>query len=87
MTDTLTQRRERKPREKRPDGVWVTDDELIERSGVPQDIMRRALGAMDRDQKSGFPKKNPLYGGRRYWPAVQEYWSYTNTNPQARRIA
>lgn len=87
MTEVLTERRERKPKTQRQDGVWVTDAELIERSNVPPDVMRQALGALDKDPRSGFPKKNPLYGGRRYWPAVLDYWSYTNTNPQVRKSA
>ena len=54
--------------------VWVTDAELIRRSGVPEKVARAALHALDADKKSGFPRKNPLWGGRRYWPAVKSYW-------------
>lgn len=59
------------------DKLWVTDEELIERSGVPRDKMRRALQALDEDKRSGFPRREPLYDNRRYWPAVLEYWKYT----------
>lgn len=64
--------------------LWITDDELIKASGVPDNLMRPALAALDRDRLSGFPKKNPLYGNRRYWPAVLEYWRVTNPVPQPR---
>lgn len=64
--------------------LWVTDDELIKASGVPNDLMRPALAKLDSDRLSGFPKKNPLYGNRRYWPAVLEYWRVTNPVPQPR---
>jgi hypothetical protein len=76
--------RERKPRESRRDTLWVTDEELIERSGVPANIMRQALIRLDNDRLSGFPKKQALYGQRRYWPAVQEYWAATNPVPKPR---
>lgn len=54
--------------------VWVTDAELIRRSGVPEKIMRQRLRALDANPLSGFPKKDPLWGGRRHWPSVQKYW-------------
>ena len=68
-------------------GLWVTDAELIRRSGVPEKIMREALKAFDADRNSGFPQKKKLYGDRRYWPAVQEYWKATNPIPQVRKSA
>ena len=86
MTDTASPARERQPREKRRDTLWVTDEELIERSGVPANVMRQAILRLDADRLSGFPKKQPLYGGRRYWPAVQEYWATTNPVPKPRTI-
>jgi hypothetical protein len=40
----------------------------------------------DRDLHSGFPKKQALWGGRRYWPAVKAYLDRTNgLNPQGQR--
>ena len=64
--------------------LWVTDEELIEESGVPKPKMQAVLDLMDRTPLSGFPKKNPLYGNRRYWPAVLEYWKVTNPVVQPR---
>lgn len=64
--------------------LWVTDDELIKASGVPVAEMRVALQKLDSERLSGFPRKNPLYGNRRYFPAVLEYWRVTNPVPQPR---
>lgn len=54
--------------------IWVTDAELIRRSGVPEKIMRQNLRGLDNNPASGFPKKDKLWGDRRHWPSVQEYW-------------
>jgi hypothetical protein len=74
MTDTPTIERET---------LWVTDAELIRRLGVPERQARQALRMMDRQPGYGFPKKDPIWGGRRYWPAVKAYFEKT----QAPRIA
>jgi len=75
--DTETDRRET---------LWVTDAELIRRLGAPEKIAREAIRMFDRDLHSGFPKKQALWGGRRYWPAVKAYLDRTNgLNPQGQR--
>jgi hypothetical protein len=53
--------------------LWITDAELIRRLGAPEKIAREALRALDAAQ-SGFPKKQKLWGDRRYWPAVKAYF-------------
>jgi hypothetical protein len=53
---------------------WITDAELIRRMGAPEKKMRVALRMLDKDPRSGFPKKQGLYGDRRYWPAVKAYF-------------
>lgn len=53
--------------------LYVTDAELIRRAGVPEKIMRATLRKLDSNGASGFPKKNELFGNRRYWPAVRAY--------------
>jgi hypothetical protein len=58
-------------------GVFVTDQELIEYLGLPEDTGRRVLMAMDRDPSKGFPKKQQLWGDRRYLPAVQSWLDAT----------
>lgn len=57
------------------DTLWVTDAELIRRSGVPERTMRANLKMWDRNPRFGFPPKVKLYGDRRYWPAVQAYFA------------
>lgn len=53
--------------------LYVTDAELVRRLGVPEKIARAAIQAMDRDPRSRFPRKQKLWGDRRYWPAVKAY--------------
>lgn len=51
--------------------LYVTDAEMIRRLGVPEKIARQAIRALDQNRNSGFPKKQQLWGERRYWPAVR----------------
>ncbi len=60
-------------RKARNGGLFVTDAELLRRLGVPEKLGYQALGMLDENPKSGFPQKDPLWGGRRYWPAVRSY--------------
>lgn len=55
------------------DKLWLTDAELIRRLGVPERDARVALRELD-SKPSGFPKKSKLWGNRRYWPAVNDYF-------------
>lgn len=57
--------------------LFVTDAELIRRLGVPEKIARVALSVLDGDRSSGFPRKQKLFGDRRYWPAVKAYLDST----------
>jgi hypothetical protein len=62
----------------REDGkLFLTDAELIRRLGVPERLGYSILRMMDADPKSGFPKKERLWGDRRYWPAVAAYLDAT----------
>lgn len=71
MTDTL----EHDSRET----LYVTDAELIRRSGVPEKKMRALLHEFDRQpSKSGFPQKVRLFADRRYWPAVRAFMDRYN---------
>lgn len=54
-------------------GLWVTDAELIRRMGVPEKTARETLRMLDA-KRSGFPRKQELWGDRRYWPAVKDYF-------------
>lgn len=70
MTDTLSLDRQ--------DTLYITDAELIRRMGVPEKTARQVIRALDADLKSGFPRKDPFFGGRRYWPAVRAYLDKRN---------
>jgi hypothetical protein len=66
-------------REDKAETLWVTDAELIRRSGIPEKIARNALKMLDRDRYSGFPAKQKMWGDRRYWPAVKAYFERVGT--------
>jgi hypothetical protein len=53
--------------------LWVTDAELIRRMGVPEKTARETLRMLDKPG-SGFPRKQKIWGDRRYYPAVQAYF-------------
>lgn len=59
--------------EREKDKLFVTDAEIVRRMGAPEKIARDALTMFDRNPRSGFPKKQKLWGDRRYWPAVKAY--------------
>lgn len=52
--------------------LWVTDAELIRRTGVPENVARPIIDELT--NKGGFPQKQKLWGGRRYWPAVRAWF-------------
>ena len=64
------------------DKMFVTDIEIIRRLGVPEKLGRQTLRMLD-DKLAGFPKKQKLWGDRRYWPAVEAYFDklYGGTLP------
>lgn len=57
--------------EREKDKLYLLDSELIRRLGVPEKTMRSILPALE--SKYNFPRKQPLFGGRRYWPAVKSW--------------
>lgn len=57
--------------EREKDKLYLSDAELIRRLGVPPKVMRPMLPGLE--TKFGFPKPQPLFGGRRYWPAVKAW--------------
>lgn len=68
--------------EREQDKLWVTDAELIRRIGVPEKKAREAIRMLE--AKSGFPRKQKLWGDRRYWPAVKAYFDSLYGLPQRR---
>ncbi len=87
MTETDVEELEQPAtKERHKSGLWITDAELIRRSGIPEKKYRPVLRVLDADKNSGFPKKNKLHGDLRYWPAVQAYWARINgLSPQEDR--
>lgn len=57
--------------EREKDKLYLTDVELIRRLGVPEKIMRPMLPGLE--SKYGSPRKSPIFGNRRYWPAVKAW--------------
>lgn len=60
------------------DGLYITDTQLYRRLGVPREKARVTIDTLDRNPDSRFPKKQPLFGNRRYWPAVKAYLDKLN---------
>jgi predicted transcriptional regulator len=58
------------------DALYITDAELIRRLGVPEKTARVVIRELE--AKNGFPRKQELWGGRRYWPAVKAYLDRMN---------
>lgn len=62
--------------ERERDKLYLTDAELIRRLGVPERLARATIHQLE--SKAGFPRKQALWGNRRYWPAVKAYLDRTN---------
>lgn len=50
--------------------LYMTDAEIAAAIGVALPAWQAAAAVL---QKEGFPAPDPLFGGRRYWPAVRAY--------------
>lgn len=70
ITDDEREERVAPPRET----LWVSDEECIRRLGVPRKAARAAFHMFDKDLSKGFPQKQSLWGNKRYWPAVRDYF-------------
>jgi hypothetical protein len=57
--------------EREKEKLYLLDAELFRRIGIPPSVMKNMLPALE--SKFGFPKKQALFGGRRYWPAVKAW--------------
>jgi len=55
--------------EREKNKLYLIDSELCRRLGVPAKVLRPILETLEK--KHGFPRKQALFGGRRYWPAVK----------------
>jgi len=56
----------------RRDPLFLSDAEIAERLGLTLDQAEVAIRALE-EKRGGFPPKNPLFGNKRYWPAVRAY--------------
>lgn len=50
------------------DALFVTEAQCADRLGLSLDQYKTAIIAAS---KAGFPQPDPLFGNRRYWPAVR----------------
>ena len=53
-----------------PDALFMTDGEIAERVGLSAAEWVALAGVLER---SGLPRRDPSFKGRRYWPAVRAY--------------
>jgi hypothetical protein len=59
--------------EREKEKLWITDSELVRWMGVPEKQAYETLRMLDA-KPCGFPRKQKLYGDRRYKPAVRAYF-------------
>jgi len=55
----------------RRDVLFVSDTEMFRRIGISEKIGRVAVRELEKRQV--FPAKDPLFGNKRYWPAVRAF--------------
>jgi hypothetical protein len=55
----------------RRDVLFVSDTEMLRRIGISEKIGRVAVRELEKRQV--FPPKDPLFGNKRYWPAVRAF--------------
>jgi hypothetical protein len=60
------------------DALYIADDELAQRLGIPAKKAREAFSVLDHDPRSGFPPRQKLWDDKRYWPAVRKYFDRIN---------
>lgn len=63
------------PTAAKPTGLYVSDDEMFRRLNVCRDKGRAAVEQLE---PQGFPRKDPLFSGKRYWPAVRSFLDKRN---------
>ena len=73
------------------ESLYVSADELVRLIGVDEETLGAAIRLLERNPKSGFPQKDPLFGDKRYWPKVKAWFEeYNRANvaaPPLRRQA
>src|SRR5664279_3112811 len=59
------------PARDRPETLFISDAEMYRRIGVSEKIGRVAVRELEKRQI--FPPKDPLFGNKRYWPAIRAF--------------
>lgn len=75
--------------EREKDKLWINDIELIRWLGVPEKLGYETIRALEK-KDALFPRKQKLWGDRRYKPAIKAYFDrlYGNVGvPQQRERA
>lgn len=68
--------------------LFVSDVELAKRLGVGEDVLRRAIQGFERQRGSDFPRRDRVFAGRRYWPAIRQWLDRRyGVNLSDRRVA
>ena len=57
------------------DRLYKTDTEIAARLGVSIDLWRANAVVLE---KSGLPKRDPMFARKRYWPAVRAFFDSCN---------
>lgn len=55
----------------RREALFVSDAEMYRRIGLSHKVLRVAVRELEKRQV--FPAKDPLFGNKRYWPAVRAF--------------
>lgn len=80
MTAQTAEQSERDDAREAFETLWVSDAVLIKRLGLGEKLGRRILNDLI-TKHAGFPKKQAVFGDRRYWPAVKLYFHKMNNVP------
>lgn len=57
--------------------LFVTDEEIVRRMGCPQRLGWALIHEFE-NRHPTFPRKQELFGDRRYWPAVKAWFDARN---------
>jgi hypothetical protein len=57
------------------DALYLSDRQIIRRLGLGEKFGRRVLHELDKVHpgRARYPQKDPLFGNRRFWPAVLKW--------------
>ena len=64
--------------------LYATDKQIAQALygwDAPADVLRSWTSAADVLERHGLPKRDPLFGNRRFWPAVEAFIHRWNGSP------